>query len=126
MKHLSPKETYALMQQGIVYVDVRTPEEFAEGRPSGAINIPVSTQVAGVMTPNPNFVAEVAAKFSPETQLILGCRSGARSKRAGEALEQAGFTNIVEQRAGFSGSKNAFGGLEEQGWADAGLPVEKT
>ena len=49
MKHLSPKETYALMQHGIVYVDVRTPEEFAEGRPSGAINIPVSTQVAGCL-----------------------------------------------------------------------------
>ena len=45
--------------------------------------------------------------------------AGGRSFKAATALEQAGYTQIADQRAGFGGNQN------EPGWASAGLPVEK-
>lgn len=33
-------EAYALLQSGLPYLDVRTPEEFASGHAVGAVNIP--------------------------------------------------------------------------------------
>ena len=36
----------------------------------------------------------------------------------------AGYTGVVDQRAGFDGPRDAFGQLTEPGWGPAGLPVE--
>jgi len=45
-----------------------------------------------------------------------------RSQLAARALLAAGFTDVVEQRAGHDGVKDAFGRLLEKGWAASGLP----
>jgi hypothetical protein len=40
-------------------------------------------------------------------------------------LEGAGFTELVDQRAGFGGARDAGGRITEPGWAAEGLPVDQ-
>jgi rhodanese-related sulfurtransferase len=106
-----------MANDGYTYVDVRTPEEFFEGRPKGSINIPLDD--------GPGFVSAVSAQFAKDAKIIVGCKAGGRSLRAAKALLDAGFTNILDQRAGFDGSRGAFGEITEPGWARcAGLPQD--
>lgn len=126
VKRISPQDAQELLTsgRGFTYVDVRTPPEFAAGRPVGSVNIPAFNLGAGGMVPNPQFLEQVSARFSREAPLILGCKSGGRSLRAAELLLAAGFTGVVDQRAGFEGARDSSGRLVEAGWANAGLPVE--
>lgn len=112
---ISPAEAHAKMTgEGFTYVDVRRPEEFAEGHPAGAINIPIGD----------TFVADMDARFAKDAKIIVGCRSGARSLKAQTLLVAAGFTNVLDQRAGFDGARGSFGEINEPGWKRAGLPSE--
>ena len=69
------------------------------------------------MAPNPDFLPVVQKAFPPETKLVLGCKAGGRSLKAAEMLQSAGFTGIVDQRAGFDGNG------AEPGWRPRGLPT---
>jgi len=106
-KRVSPQDVKQLMDEGWAYVDVRTPEEFAGGHPAGAYNVPLG----------PELVPALEALFPErDAKLVVGCQAGGRSLRAVVALEQAGYTSLVDQRAGWGGT-----GLEA-GWSAAGLP----
>ena len=123
---VSPDEAKRRMDdEGYVYVDVRTEAEWAAGHPSGAENVPVMLAGANGMEPNPAFLDVMSALHPKDAKLVVGCRSGQRSLRAAEMLAKAGFTNVVDQRAGFDGARNAFGGVAEPGWQAQGLPVER-
>lgn len=127
IKRISPAEAQALMDgEGYVYLDVRSEPEFAAGHPKGAHNVPLMTAGPMGMQPNARFLEIVSALYPKDTKLVLGCRSGQRSMRAAEMMIGAGFSAIVEQRAGFEGSRNPFGAVAEPGWAAAGLGVETT
>ena len=47
-----------------------------------------------------------------------------RSLKAQAMLVAAGFTNVLEQRAGWDGARGSFGEVIEEGWKRAGLPSE--
>lgn len=79
----SKDELKALIKQGAFLVDVRTPEEFAEGCVPGSINIPVDQ------------VAMNLDKFKEKENTIVFCRSGSRSGYAKNILEQNGLPNII-------------------------------
>jgi rhodanese-related sulfurtransferase len=124
VRRVSPAEARGLLDAGFAYVDVRSEGEFLEGHPSGAYNVPLlHTDPSGSRTPNPDFLAVMEASFPRDAPLVLGCRSGQRSMTAAGRLLEAGFTGIVEQRAGFDGVRDAFGSVVEKGWKAAGLPV---
>ena len=73
-------------ESGYIILDVRRPDEFAEGRIPGAINVP-----------NEEIGTTDIAELPNKSQLILVyCRSGRRSKEAAEKLVKLGYTNIVE------------------------------
>ena len=58
--------------------------------------------------------------------VVLICRSGKRSVEAGEALEQAGFTEVVNVLNGFEGDLNADRQRGKiNGWRFDGLPWEQ-
>ena len=123
---VSPKEAHALMEdEGYTYLDVRSIPEFERGHPQGAVNVPLLHFDAsrGGMVPNADFLAVVAANFPKDAKLVLGCKSGGRSMRAAQALEQSGYLHLVDQRAGFDGGHDATGRVHEQGWLKEGLPV---
>lgn len=86
---------------GVVIVDVRTPEEFAEGHIEGAINIPV--EYADYM--------DQVAQLDPTATYAVYCRSGNRSQPAVAGMESAGITGIYELESG------------TVGWTDAGQPL---
>lgn len=121
----SPAEAQKLIaDEGYVYVDVRTEAEYAAGHPVASLNVPVMNAGPGGMSPNPDFVRVMNGLFAKDAKLVVGCRSGVRSMRAAELLVAAGFTGVVDQRAGFEGPKDPAGKTLEAGWGPAGLPVE--
>ena len=123
LSRISPEEAAQLLRDGYVYLDVRNPDEFALGHPEGAYNIPWLDPEAPTRMPNPRFAELVKQSFAPDARIVVGCQTGRRSLSAAELLINQGYSNIVEQRAGFAGSKDAFGGVVEPGWQALGLPV---
>lgn len=87
-KQISMSEAVRLMEEGgdHILLDVRTPEEFAEGHIPNAINVPNET----IGSEN---IAELPEK---EQKIFVYCRSGNRSKQASAKLVKLGYTNIVE------------------------------
>lgn len=112
---ISPAEAHAKMNEGYTYIDVRTPEEFAAGRPAGAVNVPLDD----------DFVAKMDARFAKDAKLVMGCKAGNRSLRAAKALLAAGYANVLEQRAGFDAARGPFGEITEPGWSRSDLPTEQ-
>ena len=122
-KRVSPTEARALVErEGYVYVDVRSVPEFEGGRPEGAYNVPFAHATPTGMRPNEDFMRVMEATFSKDAKLVVGCLMGGRSARACVALEAAGFTCLVDQRAGWGGAKDPFGRVTETGWSAQGLP----
>ena len=126
VKRVTPPEAAALLEDGWVYLDVRSIPEFDVGHPAGAINVPLLHLDAGRMRQNPDFERVMTASFPKPTRLVVGCQVGGRSLQAAALLEAAGFTNVIDMRGGLDGERDAFGRVTCAGWADSKLPVETT
>src|SRR6516165_2448806 len=128
IKQVEPPQAYEILQGNpdAIYLDVRTEEEFAQGHPAGAINIPVVfLQPGAAPQPNDSFLG-VAQKVLPQNKkLVVGCMAGGRSQRACEILEQAGYGDLTNVRGGFGGARDATGAIVVAGWRDEGLPVSQ-
>jgi rhodanese-related sulfurtransferase len=124
IKRVSPQEALELTRDGWTYVDVRTEQEFADGHPAGSFNVPIALAAGGSMTPNAEFVGVMEKAFGKGAKIVVGCKAGGRSLRAAQALVEAGFTNVIDQRAGWDGARDPFGQMGEPGWSRAGLPAE--
>lgn len=77
-------ELKALLDGKATVVDVRTPGEFASGHHPRAVNIPVD-QVESRL-------AEFGDKSKP---VVVYCASGARSSRAKQILQSAGYKDVT-------------------------------
>ena len=82
-------------------LDVRTPEEYAEGHIPGAVLIPVQE------------LEQRLGEVPKDRQVYVYCRSGVRSVQASKILAGAGFTHI----------ENVEGGIKA--WQAAGFPIEQ-
>lgn len=101
MREQTPQEANERLKTGAILVDVREQEEFDEVHAKGALLVPLS---------------ELESRYkelSPEQDIILICRSGARSARALEFLESQGFKQLT----------NLAGGT--LAWVEQGLPHVK-
>jgi phage shock protein E len=72
------------LANGALVIDVRSPEEFREGKVPGAINLPLG---------------EVREKISQRVKdksqpLLVHCLSGGRSAIAKQQLKSLGYTNV--------------------------------
>ena len=100
MKFVTPQEAQALLAQGQVeLIDVRNPNEFANGHVPGAKLLPLDQ-----------------LRVSPATHLtrdhlLFVCAKGGRSQQAAAIAEQLGFTDV----------SSLDGGTEA--WAAAALPL---
>ncbi len=72
--------------EGTTVIDVRTPEEFAEGHLEGAVNIDLSA---------PDF-ADRVGELDPAGAYVVYCRSGNRSAAAVEEMAELGFTDLTD------------------------------
>ena len=87
-RQISMDEAVKMMkdEKNYIILDVRRPDEYAEGHIPGAINVP-----------NEDIDTSDIAELPNKSQLILVyCRSGRRSKEAAAKLVKLGYTNIVE------------------------------
>ena len=67
----------------VAVIDVRTPEEYAEGHLPWASNVDWKS---------PDFLQQVEAAYPKQAPLAVYCRSGRRSAEAAEVLTNAGYT----------------------------------
>lgn len=87
----------------VTIVDVRTPQEFAEGHIEGAVNIPVEL---------PDFMDRVS-ELDPSGTYAVYCRSGNRSQPAVAGMSSIGINGIYELESGTTG------------WTSEGQPLVK-
>lgn len=126
IKEVTPQQAHEIVtkDKAVVYIDVRTEREFANGHAQGAVNIPVAfPDPARGMMMNNDFVKVVEANFSREKKIIVGCQAGPRSNAAAGLLQQAGFQDVANLLGGFGGMRDQMGNVSAPGWAAAGLPV---
>lgn len=72
---------------------------------------------------NPEFINEIASYISKDTPLIIMCRIGGRSAAAGNALIEAGFSDVTNMSEGFEGRADENGQRNSfEGWRARGLP----
>ena len=105
LETVPPAEAYGVVQEapeGLVILDVRTPEEFADARVPGAINLDFYAA---------DF-ADQLARLDRTVPYVLYCRSGNRSGSTLSLMEQLGFQEVYDVDGGIVG------------WSEAGLPVE--
>lgn len=129
IENLDPKQSWALLRQNsaAVMVDVRTAIEHSfVGCPPNAVHIPWK-EFPG-MQANEQFVSQVEAEVvDKDTPILLLCRSGVRSVAAAKALDDAGFTQLINIVEGFEGAPDNNkhrGNLD--GWRFHGLPWEQS
>ena len=72
------------IKAGAAVIDVRSPDEFADGHYEGARNIPVNIL--------PKHLDSVGPKDKP---VVVYCASGARSAMAAKMLKASGFADVT-------------------------------
>ncbi len=85
----------------LTVLDIRTPEEFAEGHIEGAVNIDFYAADFG----------DRLAGLDPEARYVLYCRSDNRSGQTMPVLDELGFSDVAEIDGGVLA------------WAEAGLEL---
>lgn len=104
VRAVSPDDAAAIHADpppGLVVLDVRTPEEFAEGHLESAIMIDFYRE---------DF-PERLAELDPDQPYLLYCRSGNRSGQTRSIMESLGFTDVADINGGILA------------WSGAGYPV---
>jgi rhodanese-related sulfurtransferase len=130
MTELDPKEAYEFLQRTpeALFIDCRSEMEYLfVGHPVGALH--VSWNDGPDWEVNPHFVGQVkklAGTDHSTRPIVLICRSGNRSREAGEALERHGFTRVYHVRHGFEGDlDHRHRRNSRNGWRFEGLPWEQ-
>jgi rhodanese-related sulfurtransferase len=95
------------------------------GHPKDALLIP--WQDGEFFDINPDFLGHVRKASSVNRPVVLICRSGNRSKIAGEFLEKNGLPEVYNVLHGFEGDLDAQRRRGTvNGWRFEGLPWEQT
>ncbi|MCP4309008.1 MAG: rhodanese-like domain-containing protein [bacterium] len=97
------QELVAAPPADMLVLDIRTPEEFAGGHLTGAINVDYYAD---------DFEAQLR-HLDLEVPYVMYCNSGNRSSNALPVMDSIGFTEVYELDGGI------------QAWYSAGLPVEQ-
>jgi len=130
MKHLLPKDAHAYLQQHerALFLDIRMELEYLYvGHPPGVVHL-AWYEYPEMQNDAEQFVAQVRREVGDrlDTPVVLICRSGQRTLKAGEALEAAGFSEVVNVLHGFEGELDAnFQRGRLSGWRFDGLPWEQ-
>lgn len=97
LKKITTQEAYTLIQdnkgnENFVILDVRTPEEIANGAIENSIKIDYYSDT---------FLEEIDELDKENTYLVY-CRSGGRSGEATKLMEELGFQKVYDMSGGFS------------------------
>ena len=96
LENWDAKEAFdAYMNEDVIIIDVRTPQEYLFERIDGALLAPMQAF-------RPSHLPDQVEK-----QIILHCGSGVRSKRVAEMCLEAGLEKIAHIKGGFAAWKEA-------------------
>jgi rhodanese-related sulfurtransferase len=95
-------KTHSTLKPGEIILDVRNPEEYAQGHIKNALNIPLP------------MLTERNTELKKFSQIYIHCKRGGRAKNALAVLTDLGFSNLVCVDDA---------GMEE--WENSGYPIEK-
>lgn len=112
LKSLTPQEAWKMCQENsrALLIDIRSSmEHLFVGHPKGAIHVPWIDEPEWVV--NPDFITDIRKLIlggvvggdDNSVPIILICRSGKRSKEAGEMLLANEFHNVYNVTEGFEG-----------------------
>jgi len=112
LQSLTPAEAWKLCQENsrALLIDVRSSmEHLFVGHPVGAVHVPWIDEPDWVV--NPHFVTDirklilggVVGDDDSSVPIVLICRSGKRSKEAGQLLIDSGIHNVYNIDEGFEG-----------------------
>ncbi len=79
-KNISWDVAIEMQKHGGIFLDVRTPEEVAQGTVTSSANIPLQE------------LSHQIAELPKEKPIFVFCRSGVRSQKASSLLSAQGFT----------------------------------
>lgn len=100
IREVNTHEVLQMQRVGSPVVDVREPEEFADGHIPGAVNVPLGQLESGLHA-HPEVVRRaLAAHELRERPLVLYCLVGGRSARGAAALRRLGYANPVSLAGG--------------------------
>jgi rhodanese-related sulfurtransferase len=105
-----------LQNHQAIFIDVREPDEFQQGRVDHAVNYPrgmLEMKIHQHPAVAAHCDAAVALTEIAAQPVYLMCRSGARSALAALSLQQMGFSQVFSVAGGY------------QAWVDAGYPTEQ-
>ncbi|HYG85389.1 MAG TPA: rhodanese-like domain-containing protein [Azospirillum sp.] len=140
--YVTAPEAHAMKTAGagaVLFLDIRTRGEFMFlGSPTVTdANVPYvemeepptwdAANKRYKLSHNSDFVAAVAARMEKRglgkgDPIILLCRSGDRSARAADLLQQVGFSRVYSVLDGFEGDLGKEGRRDVNGWKNADLP----
>ncbi|MHC4197833.1 MAG: rhodanese-like domain-containing protein [Planctomycetota bacterium] len=103
---ITPEKSLALIRDNkdnmdFVVLDVRTPEEFAEGHIEDAVNLDFSSRA----------FSEGLNKLDRDKRYVVYCQSGRRGKKTLNKMRELEFKEVY----------NLLGGIK--GWEKEGLPT---
>ena len=129
MKHLEPRDSWRYLQEhpDALFVDVRMEIEYLYvGHPPGVVHI-AWYEYPNMRVDAGKFAAQVSREAGGTARpVVLLCRSGKRTIAAGQALEAAGFAEVVNVVHGFEGELDEhFQRGRLNGWRHDGLPWEQ-
>jgi len=129
MKHLTPREAWQFVQAHpeALFLDVRMEIEYLYvGHPPGVVHV-AWYEYPDMQADAQAFVGRVRREGGqPDRPVVLLCRSGKRSVDAGQALQAAGFDQVINVLHGFEGELDAhFRRGQANGWRFDGLPWEQ-
>ena len=84
LSEINIEQMETLIKQGAIVIDVRSPQEFAEGHIPGAICIPEYNIQREIRNKVPNI----------NSLIIVYCDSGVRSKNAQKRLQKMGYKQV--------------------------------
>jgi rhodanese-related sulfurtransferase len=110
-----------------IYLDVRTEEEFADGHPARALNIPVglANPATGSLEPNADFSRVSAAVLPRDTPILVGCRTAPRAEIAAQMLAAEGFADVRVVIGGYAGMTGPAGNRMAVGWVQTDYPITR-
>ncbi len=92
--------TVAELQQGklksVIFIDVRSPEEYAEDHIGQSLLVPLTDIEADFGVKRVRAIAQASAKPNqPQPTIVLYCTAGMRSVKAYQQLEKTGLNFVV-------------------------------
>ncbi len=129
MTNLTPREAWQFIQAhpDALFVDVRMEIEYLYvGHPPGVVHV-AWYEYPDMQADAATFVERVRREGGrPDRPVVLLCRSGKRTLDAAQALQAAGFEQVINVLHGFEGELDEhFQRGRVNGWRFDGLPWEQ-